>query len=487
MSNSTVNSDRPSGKFAKSFGGSLKSLAGGGSRRYFVLEALGTTEKHRAGETNEYIGDYVEIGRGPGYAVSFGDDCKTVSRPHAAILRTADGWALKHLSKNNPTLLNGHVVRGEEPLHNGDEIRLSFEGPGLRFLLPKDNLVGSMGMTKKIKAVMNEVVRPYKRAIATVVVLFLVVVGSLAWYIRKQDQTSKEDISRLQNQSRQNQDTIAAMRKIIDDVVKLHGGENQGGGGTGGSNGEDAAAPSALRDLYPGVFFLQTAKIVIELEGKTYEAQFKISGTGFLLNDGRFVTARHMVQPWFFINSESEELEKKLNLIASNGGKITQYMVAYSPTNQKIELKSDDFTVEGEDDEIKQISDNQGGQLNMRIASANGNDWAVTRVEGVSNGGLYFDKDLSRSLEASRRLYVLGFPFAMGANAIGDIKPIYSECAVSRDGLDKGRIDISGRAFDHGNSGGPVFTMVDGKYYVIGIVSAEYGEQGFIVPISAIP
>jgi S1-C subfamily serine protease len=123
----------------------------------------------------------------------------------------------------------------------------------------------------------------------------------------------------------------------------------------------------------------------------------------------------------------------------------------------------------------------------MRIAVPDGNDWAVTQIDGAGNDGLFIDKNLSQSLEASRRLYVLGFPFAIGANSITDIKPIYSECSVSRDGLDKDRIDVSSRAFDHGNSGGPVFTKVDGKYYVIGIVSAEYGEQGFIVPISAIP
>jgi hypothetical protein len=90
-------------------------------------------------------------------------------------------------------------------------------------------------------------------------------------------------------------------------------------------------------------------------------------------------------------------------------------------------------------------------------------------------------------MEASTRLYVLGFPFTMGAYDSTDIRPIYSECEVSRDGLDHGRIDISGRGFDHGNSGGPVFTLVDGKYYVVGIVSAEVGAQGFIVPIAAIP
>jgi len=74
----------------------------------------------------------------------------------------------------------------------------------------------------------------------------------------------------------------------------------------------------------------------------------------------------------------------------------------------------------------------------------------------------------------------------MGVNSSSDILPIYSECQVSRDGLDNGKIDISGRSFDTGNSGGPVFAMMGNDYYVVGIVSAEKGAQGLIVPLASI-
>jgi S1-C subfamily serine protease len=94
---------------------------------------------------------------------------------------------------------------------------------------------------------------------------------------------------------------------------------------------------------------------------------------------------------------------------------------------------------------------------------------------------------MSRSLHAADRLCVLGFPFGNGANSAHDIRPNYSECYVSVEGLNKGLIDIGGRAFDHGNSGGPVFAISGNRYYVVGIVSAGAGMQGFIVPISAIP
>ena len=49
-----------------------------------------------------------------------------------------------------------------------------------------------------------------------------------------------------------------------------------------------------------------------------------------------------------------------------------------------------------------------------------------------------------------------------------------------------GVINISGRSFDRGNSGGPVFMKTNNGYVVVGIVSAGMGTQGMIIPISKI-
>ena len=74
----------------------------------------------------------------------------------------------------------------------------------------------------------------------------------------------------------------------------------------------------------------------------------------------------------------------------------------------------------------------------------------------------------------------------MGVNNPNDIKPLYNECNVARDGLSNGVIYISNRGFDQGNSGGPVFTKTNNRYVVVGIVSGGAGAQGLVVPITAI-
>ena len=50
------------------------------------------------------------------------------------------------------------------------------------------------------------------------------------------------------------------------------------------------------------------------------------TGTG-MLEDGRFVTARHVVEPWYFLNSggKVDESMLMLNIIAHNGGKVVAH------------------------------------------------------------------------------------------------------------------------------------------------------------------
>ena len=68
-----------------------------------------------------------------------------------------------------------------------------------------------------------------------------------------------------------------------------------------------------------------------------------------------------------------------------------------------------------------------------------------------------------------------------------NLKPIYGNCTVAKDGLENGVILITNRNFEQGNSGGPVFAKVNGTYKVVGLVSAGAGSSiGLIVPISVI-
>ena len=352
-----------------------------------------------------------------------------------------------------------------------------------------------MGMTVRMKAFMNEAVRPYKTALSVITLIFVLIIGGLVYYGMKKtdyyaklfnDQTNinqhmADSIRGMNAESQKMQNRIADLTKTLEAVQKMSA--NNGGG----QGSEPSSAQ--IKNLFPGVYYILTNKIVFTVGNQTKEVDFQISGTGFLLRDGRFVTARHVVRPWLFTSLSAEDEGSKtellLNLIANNGGKVVEYMTAFSPDGSKINLTSEDFAVDNSQDTKKSKTDEDGNTYVFSQASLKGgSDWAYAATN--KPGILDFDGPASTSLEPSTRLYVLGYPFGIGANGATDIRPVYSECQVSVAGLDRGTIDISNRGFDKGNSGGPVLIEANNKYTVVAIVSGEIGNQGILTPIQSI-
>lgn len=67
-------------------------------------------------------GDELVIGRAADNPVSIPDT--SVSRKHALVRSTGDGWAVSDLGSGNGTLLNGEAITDETPLNDGDVITL---------------------------------------------------------------------------------------------------------------------------------------------------------------------------------------------------------------------------------------------------------------------------------------------------------------------------------------------------------------------------
>ena len=469
---STIQQPSDSQKFQKSIGGSLQSLFNPGKRTYFIIEYKTNSEKHRVGESSNFISDYVEIGRGDKYAINFGDDCGTVSRPHAAILRKDSGWMLTPISATNATIVNGRAISGDTLLRNGDEIQLSSVGPKFSFLVSSNPSIKNLGFTIRMKSALNEAIRPYKTLIATLSLVFIAAIAGLSFYFHSRISESDKIINNLLSR-KPHTDTLIQRDTV---VIKLPVVKDHSSSGSG--NGQ------LLTSLYPNTYYLQSYKLVITYNQEEYVFPYKISGTGFLLNNGKFITARHMVEPWLFNSDPSDSAAILANILSTKGAKIKFYFIAYSPDGAKVEMANDDFAIDASYDKQTE-AEIWGNKSIFTVPTANGADWAS--ADFSRSGGLAFDKAASTSLQASTPLIILGYPWGKGANSEVDIQPLYSECKVSRGGLDNGVIDAGNIGIDHGNSGGPVFMKNDnGSFIVVGIVSAEQGKQGFLIPINAI-
>lgn len=90
----------------------------------------------RAGTTEPLTGPVASIGRHPTCHVRLDPEQDTaVANRHTVVQRKDAVWVVRDLGSAQGTYLNGRRLEAEEPLNDGDVIRLGSAGPELQFLL----------------------------------------------------------------------------------------------------------------------------------------------------------------------------------------------------------------------------------------------------------------------------------------------------------------------------------------------------------------
>ena len=499
-----------------SIGAGMSSVFNPSGRKYYILEHKVSSRYHRAGEAQEIIVDQIEIGRDSRCQVRFDDYFSTVSRHHAAIVRDGENWKLVQISKTNTTLLNGRPVQTEWYLQNGDEIQLSVNGPKLGFIVPtgKKATVGSIGLTRRLSLFRQQALRPYKQAIAVLSTVLVLAVGGLTtWNILMKKDFDKQ-LANAQERLHEMIDRNAELKLLVDstkheqerqdsliEALKKQRAKvvyrNYGGSGKNGGGGHNASL-SSHDQIDNDVFFIYTNKIVVtdgerEIVLKTYNSKGELTNyswiaSGFLLDDGRFVTAKHCVEGWKFFNSPKHFIAEAPQdstslmayLMAQNveGWKIVAYLTAVSPT-KKLTFKSSDFVMSRASEKKVEIVD---GVYAVHSSLNDGSDWAYTHTS--QKGCIHADANLSANLHAGVELDIRGFPHGFGALDTDQLSCLHGSCKTARQGLDGGVIKITGRNYEGGNSGGPALYKENNSFKAVGIVSYEVSStMGGLVPL----
>jgi len=500
-----------------SVGAGISSVVGGSGRTYYILEHKNSSKYHSAGESQEIIVDQIELGRDPKCQVRYDDSFGTVSRRHAAISRSGDGWILIPLSETNSTLLNGNRVDRETRLNNGDEIQLSAEGPRLGFIVPTGNkaFVGSIGLTRRLTLFRQQALAPYKTALTILsILLVLVIAGGIYWGMQQQeklDQTtqelaqtaqnlevtkseleqaiaegkgSKEEIEKQKKQLASVNAQIASVRKEQQEAIKAAEAKakssSQSIPATSGT--PSAGTATDLTSCNKHVYAIYCDEFTYTPEGgqpETISSKGSV-GTGFMLEDGRFVTARHVIEPWYYLEISNAN---KLNKIAFNGGSIHAKYTAISPAGKIFTFLNTQIVCDRGNDKTAKTDDN----FIEVSATRQTDDWAYFRAPNV-NGGLKYDNALSRTLQQGQVLHLLGYPAGLGTEDPNNLFPQYSTSIKSSAGLDANGLMLSSNndTFS-GSSGCPVLIEKDGEFVVVGIHTGSWAERkGVTVPISAV-
>lgn len=476
-----------------SVGAGMGALFNGSGRQFFILQHKDSSRYHQAGESQKIIIDQIELGRAKECQIRYDDETwPIVSRRHAAIEKDATGWKIVPLSQTNSTLVNGKVVNTAWYLQNGDEIQLSIGGPRLGFIVPAGNqsLVSSIKLTERLNLFREQALRPYKTAIGvlcSVLVLACCVGGYFIWdaynkldlqrtafddFKEQAEEQRIQDSLDREESKRQMEEMKAREAKLIDDARKVPGGEYF-----------KSLISAAKKDVYT-VWTTITLKVGDDVESHTS------LGTGFLLSDGRFVTARHCVQLWLYGDKRSVVAYALADYFEDVT--VSTIVTAIS-SSDKFTVSSNDFRCDSSADIIDYpflYELNDGKKIQLKGYSASpirtpkgetigklsmyGADWAYTYHPSGKKGSLVADSVSSRMMKAGQAVHVLGFPAGLGYND-GDkyVEPIYNQMYVSRDGLNDSNCIMVSEGVAHGNSGGPVFSYVNGQLRVVAIVSRK--------------
>lgn len=510
-------------------------MVGGSNVANYSLHFLSATKKHSAGGFMTVVVPHLTLGRASKCQVRYGDDFPTVSRRHAEIEIVGKDTVIRHLSNVNPTLINGQPIDREWYLNNGDEIQLSHDGPKIRYNATPTR-TSNIKLTSRMAMFAEQALRPYRTAVW---VLSSFLVASLAFggfnmykSIQQGHQISEQKL-KLQEQAQENTAQLVAMKtenaekvkeleelaavenaKIKDEVerekrrraklakeidrLKREGitVANRGGTSTAttstGTNVNSSSSTAGLASLpKDNIYFIACTKVEISLpdgEFVPYEPKdgelLLWSGTGFLTSDHKFITARHVLQAWRFGLQNGDEDMATISSLELQGAKIVAYFVAISQQNDIFSFTSEDV--------IK--DDSRDGVMNfpefgkVRYANDATSDWAYIKLENKTSK-ITYDRALSSQLKMGEELYVLGYSYGLRTQDLSGeaLKPLFSKILVAQDGLTQGVINASDRNFGPGNSGGPVFAKRNGKFVVVGIVSAGIGSEiGIIVPINVI-
>ncbi len=520
---------QPTQRFKKSVSGSIgagmKSVIGGDGRRFFVLEHKVSSKYHKAGEEQKIIVDQIEIGRDPQCAVRLeGTDPNDkmfliVSRKHAAIEKDGDNWTLVHLSTTNSTFLNGRKL--DKPgqkwyLQNGDEIQIAESGPKLGFKIPQGEkgLVKSLRMTDRLNLFRQQALRPYKHAIAALSCVFILCMSLGVWKIIDLDSQVEEksaQIGKLIDDNIRNQiiadslirELIITNQQLADYKQRLEKMAKETEIAIKEAreakeviatveNGRGTVPPSALKNqCFPFTYAIyQVNQKIQDPNGKIIkDEEPRLVGTGFLLSDGRFVSARHVVETYYYfhVNWGDERINNMLlmqNAIVHSGGDIETTFLAISNNGDKIQFTNKQCKVDRSGDIAGTTTLEDGTTLPLKRADLATSDWISFKT---SKSGLVFDSDLSVKLPIGTSLDILGFPYGRGGENPAAVSPIASSAKVARDGLDvDGTIMTSNDDTQSGNSGGPVFVVENGKFTVVGVLSGSTAGKGRIVPIKVV-
>lgn len=459
----------------KNFGQTIKGVVRKKASDTIILKYLTNSRDYKMGEEQTIASDHIIIGRDPSCEVRFSDKFTTVSRIHASIEKKDGDWVLNNLSKSNPTLINNKPVEKTWFLSGEDTIQFSYEGPKIQFKVPSPQQKTSIPWSVVVK---EQIIRPYKGYIISSAVFLLLLISGLIYALVYQEQAYEKQIESLRKLVELELEDKKDRQIFTDSVVAYNQERHEND--LKQQQKKQRSISDQISPYFSDVWYIYCEGVEITFDGETkFFEEMGWTGTGFLLDNGKLITAGHVIKPWLYnVNSDEEAF---LNVVYNKAGKVVARFSAYSPNGKKLTFTSDEVSLPRPTERIDYEIEGNTYEL---LESTWGDDWAWlnTSLKGKLNASY----STSTKLEISSKMHILGYPYSLGVQENG-MTPLYSTSDVSTQGLSNGMIQLTNASIEPGNSGGPALFIENGKLRVVGIVSSTAGSSlGFLVPISTV-
>lgn len=497
-------------KFGSTLRQSLDFISGRSGNMY-TLVFLDPSRQHKRGDSRNIVIPYVVMGRDASCNIQYGEEYPTVSRQHASIQSDERGCILIPNPKaTNPTYVDGKPISGYHTLTSGDEIQLSQNGPRIRFIIDNVMTAGTMGFTRRMSLAIGQSLRPYRRGIM-ILSLLLVSLGAYSVWntfkVRHLKATQKEmenqltstnleinrlvdSLNKLGPQTEVNQSEIEGLKTRLEGLSDKRTSllTSSSRPEKSEATGRDGDLVKLLEKAKDDIYFIYPIDFTVggewDLFDEAKQYMFKWSGTGFMAKDGRFYTARHVLEPWMYPR-EKCTIDFLINNYVKNGGTVFLKYKAVSPTGQSFTFTHKDIHTDQSFDEVTgpyECDEFEEG-VYIRAPIDSRTDWAYVTMGNVSSH-LRYDRTLSANLVIRRQLYIYGFPGGGRLQSENNTQliPVYSEALVAQNGIINGELHVSQMSFTGGNSGGPVFGLENGELVVVGLVAAGFEKIGIVVP-----
>ena len=264
-----------------------------------------------------------------------------------------------------------------------------------------------------------------------------------------------------------------------------------------------------IEDCYSAVYYIKIDNVQVYDRSGTLKYQFDmtdfVGGTGFMLENGTFVTARRVVEPWFYYWSTSIGKDAKgynwtladLQYLANHGWKIDANFTAYSPAKTSFKFRTSEMTTKPISSKIRR-ADAVPAKHVLKLVRANSrdlyvyddskNDWATLgkSEQLASVKGLKYSSSESVSLNSGKDVVALCYPYKEGFKSSLNVNPELRKNTVNSPDLNNvGVIELATKRYYKGADGAPVLVKVDDVWTVVGILghTDEESDRDFAAPI----